>query len=198
MGGSLIADTVLSKKTKTKANAQLTNYLDAIKRIQKQCLKLSCQLKENFGKVEVFPEWVEFWKLFVHGRASDTAELNWEETEELLKNSLRNIGMATKFVLSEGVGTGVRIAGAAIRFSGTSLHMVSGIIGALMIPFDIYTIVDSAIDVHKKNKHGTSKFIYKIADAISGEIPTEENIDTMIMHTLNNVIALPFCAPFTD
>lgn len=192
VGGSFIADNVLSKKTKKTAEAELTEYSSGIKYIKETCLELSDKLKQ-IGTLEdkledEFPEWVQFWELFAHGQKSDRSELDWKQTEELIRTSIKHVESAARFV-GEGVGAGIRIAGAALRVTGTSLHVASGIIGALMIPFDIYTLVDSAIDVHKKNKHETSELIDVISQAIKDEIPKKENIKKMIKCTTNKIHA---------
>lgn len=118
-------------------------------------------------------------------KKTDTSESDWKQTEELIRTSIKHVESAARFI-GGGVEAGIQIAGAALRVTGTSLHVASGIIGALMIPFDIYTLVDSAIDVHKKNKHKTSELILNVSLAIEGAIPTEENIRKMIKCTKNN------------
>ncbi|CAC5364658.1 unnamed protein product [Mytilus coruscus] len=173
------------KKTKTKAEDELARYSLGIKYIKETCLELGQKLKDIGTLEKKFPEWVSFWMLFAHGQASDISKLNWKSTEELIDTSITNVESAARFV-GGGVGAGIRITGAALRVTGTSLHVASGIIGALMIPFDIYTLEDSDIDVHKKNKHKTSKLIIDISEAITDEIPTEENIREMIKCTINN------------
>ncbi|XP_052067811.1 uncharacterized protein LOC127707338 [Mytilus californianus] len=188
VGGSFIADNVLSKKTKTNAEVELAKYSSGIKYIKERCLELGQKLKDIGTLEKKFPEWVRFWMLFAHGQASDISKLNWTTTEELINTSITNVESAARFV-GGGVGAGIRITGAALRVTGTSLHVPSGIIGALMIPFDIYTLVDSAFDVHKKNKHKTSKLIIDISEAIAGEIPKKENIEEMINCTKSNIQA---------
>lgn len=186
VGGSLIVDNVLSKKTKTKAQAQLTVYSNYIVTIKKTCLDLSLQLGNTKKLEDQFPDWVRFWAYFTHGQDPNVSENQWTETQQLLEN-LDTFTAAARFVIGEGMGTGVRIAGAAVRVTGTSLHLISGVIGALMIPLDIFTIVDSAIDLHKKNKHKTAKLIIQLSETIRKELPTEKDIKNMIKHTINSI-----------
>ncbi|CAC5364667.1 unnamed protein product [Mytilus coruscus] len=188
VGGSYIADNVLSKKAKTNAEVALATYSSEIKYIKEKCLELGQKLKDIGTLEKKFPEWVRFWMFFAHGQSSNISKFNWTTTEGLIHTSITDVESAAIFV-GGGGGAGIRITGAALRVTGTSLDVASGIIGALVIPVDIYTLVDSAIDVHKKNKHKTSQLIYDISKAIKDEIPTKENIKEMIKCTTNNIHA---------
>lgn len=150
-------------------------------------MDLSRQLGKFNTLEQDYPDWVRFWTCFARGQDSDSSEFSWEQTEKLLTSELDNLDSAARFVIGEGVGSGVRIAGAAVRVTGTSLHVISGVIGALMIPLDIFTIVDSAIDLHKKNKHETSKLIIQISQTLSAELPTKESIQEMIRSTKKTI-----------
>lgn len=134
-----------------------------------------------------FPEWVNFWFLVANGQdESGTKEIKWDDIEEIIQTSLSNIS-ATARILGPGMGAGIRIAGAAVKITETSLHVASGIIGALMIPLDIHTLVTSAIDVHKNNKHEMSSLITKLSKAIERELPKEDGIHKMIDCTLRRL-----------
>ncbi|CAC5364656.1 unnamed protein product [Mytilus coruscus] len=187
VGGSLIADNVLSKKTKTKAEGHLSDYSNSIKTIKEKCLDMSRRLKNIKTLEDNFPDWVLFWTKFVRGQGSNSNEFKWEQTQELLNSNLDSLVSAGTFVVGEGVGSGVRIAGAAFRITGSSLRVAGGLISALMIPLDIMTIVNSAIDLHKKNNHETSRLIIQISQTLAAELPTKDNIINMTRITINSI-----------
>ncbi|CAC5364672.1 unnamed protein product [Mytilus coruscus] len=155
VGGSLIADNVLSKRTKGRADAVLGTYSAATKSVKRKCLELNKKLS-YFGPLEdQFKDWVSFWKYFVHEQESKPEECDWIETVKLITT---NVESAARFV-GEG----------------------------LMIPLNVYTLVDSAIDVHKKNKHETLHLIINISRTVIEDLPTVEKITKMIRSTLKNM-----------
>lgn len=187
VGGSVIVDSGIANDFKKQAFEILENYDKASENIKSRCLELSVNMKKIGEVNKYFPEWVNFWCSIVHGKKeSENATYNWEETLDVIEDSLLNRKAAAR-ILGEGVGTGIRIAGAAVRTTETSLHVASGIIGALMIPLDIHTLVTSAINVHKNNKHEISKMITEKSKAIEKKLPKEENIKRMIKRTLSRL-----------
>ena len=70
--------------------------------------------------------------------------------------------------------------------TGRALHVAGGVFGILLLPFDIYILVDSSIDVHKTNPHKTSEKVREMAAKIKAGRPTQEDIDRMMEETLAN------------
>ncbi|CAG2257304.1 unnamed protein product [Mytilus edulis] len=121
--GLSIADNVLSKQSRRKANEKLEGYSTASKLTKQRCLALSLLLQtvpslhlQKVEKVEDrFPEWVNFWFLVANGQdESGTKEIKWDDIEDIIQTSLSNI-TATARILGPGMGAGIRIAGAAVK-----------------------------------------------------------------------------------
>lgn len=183
----MIADNVLSKQTMTKAKEKLSVYSRSSITIKETCLLLSRQMAKVDQSEDPFPHWVSFWTQFVRGQETNTNNFSWQQTQELLINSLDNFNSTVRFVSGDGFGPGVKIAGSTYKITGSTLQVASGVVSALLIPLDIVTLVYSAIDVHKKNKNETSKLIIQISQTLAAELPTRESIKNMIMLTINSI-----------
>lgn len=184
----MIKDNVLSKQSKNIAKRGLDRYSVASDKIKGRCLKLSLQL-QNKGEIEDhFPEWTKFWCRIAHGQEvlQEQQKQLWEETKNIIEANRLEI-QSTPRSLDEGIGSGIRISGVAAIITGTSLHVACGVIGVLMIPLDIHTLVTAVNDERTKNKNETSTMISEISKAINDELPKEDDIKEMINSTLSRL-----------
>ena len=182
MSGSQITDAVLSKKRRTSAEDILKNYKSRVEFLLKECIAIGTLLKDYGDIDEDFPSWVSFWAKIAINTGTGIKNIGWDVIWRIILNSLRIASYADD-VLSTGA-TAFKAIGTT---AGRALHTVGGVFGILLLPIDIYTLVNSSIDVHKTNLHATSTKIREMAANIKAECPTKENIDRMVEETVTKL-----------
>ncbi|XP_063404599.1 uncharacterized protein LOC134688062 [Mytilus trossulus] len=192
LGGSAATDAILSRNRKKAAEEIIKRYNEKMKAWKTECLEIGNTLKEKAKQAdssssmeETFPHWIKFWVKLVFGTGQAVKSTGWDIIAKTILTSLR---IATTF--DDVALNGVRIGGGLFKAFGPAargLHIAGGIVGILLIPLDVYTLVDSAIDVHKKNSHKISSAIREFAKKIQEECPNKTEIETMIRETSNQL-----------
>lgn len=183
VGGSMIADAVLSKQNRDSAQAVLDRYNKSLKTIKEDCIMLSEKLKLNDQNMEKCRRWRRFWTNLFFGSVSASASVSWSMTSSTVLTSLRLSASFTDDALSASVKAGAT-AFNTLKTAGKGAHIFGGVFGMVLMPFDIYTLVDSAIAIHKDKPHAVSTKIRDIAAKISSSRPKPQEIDCMIADTL--------------
>ncbi|CAC5361450.1 unnamed protein product [Mytilus coruscus] len=188
LGGSVATDAILSRNRKKAAEEIIKKYNEKMKAWKMECLEIGNKLKEKAEQSDcsssieqTFPHWIKFWVTLVLGTGQAAKSTGWDIIAKSILTSLR---IATAF--DDVALNGARIGGGLVKALGPAargLHIAGGIVGILLIPLDVYTLVDSAIDVHKKNPHKVSSAIRGIGQKIQEECPTKTEIETMIRET---------------
>ncbi|XP_063400124.1 uncharacterized protein LOC134684747 [Mytilus trossulus] len=170
-GGSVATHAVLSRKRRTSVEEISKRYNEKMNKWKEECLTIGIMLQNKVNQpnrhsslAEEFPHWFNFWAKLIIGSSQVNKSTEWESIAQIILISLR---IDTAFD-DPDIG---RCA-------------VSGI---LLIPLDLNNIVDSVIDVHKKNPHRISSSIRAIGKKIKEKCPTETEIETMIRETINRL-----------
>jgi len=186
MSGSQITDAVLSKNRRTSAENILKNYKSRVEFLVKECIAIGTLLQDYGDIDEDFPSWVSFWAKIAINTGTGIKNIGWDVIGRTIFNSLRIASYA-----DDVMSTGAAVATTAFKTigstTGRALHVAGGVFGILFLPIDIYTLVDSSIDVHKTNPHATSTKIREMAANIKAECPTIENIDRMVEETVTKL-----------
>ncbi|CAC5387502.1 unnamed protein product [Mytilus coruscus] len=178
VGTSVATDAILSRKRKTQAEEVLKKYNDKKKVWKRECLEI--------GMEEAFPHWLKFWAKVVVGTGVAAKSTGWDIIAKTILTSLR---IATTF--DDLAINGVRIGGGLFKVlspAARGLHVAGGIVGILLIPLDVYTMVDSAIDVHKKNPHKISSAIKDFAKKLEEECPTKNEIEKNDRRNIESIL----------
>lgn len=88
----------------------------------------------------------------------------------MVYNSIRTGIQIARGVSEGGAEAGVRAFQVAGR---TSVHVAGGLVGILLMPLDIYTLVDSAIDLHKDSPHKVAAGIRKVIKELEKDCLTK-------------------------
>jgi len=185
VSGSQITDAVLSKKRRSSAENILKKYKSRVEFLMKECVEIGTLLQDYGDIDEDFPSWVSFWTKIAFNSGTGLKSIGWDIIGRTVFNSLKIASFA-----DDAVSTGAKVATTAFKTmgaTGKALHVAGGVFGILLLPIDIYTLVDSSIDVHKTNPHETSKKIREMAAKIKAERPTKEDIDGMVEETVTNL-----------
>lgn len=159
VGGSVATRTSLSRKRIKIANQIIKEYNEKLVEVQKHTLYLQNELQKR-AKLsntdscieEAFPYCIKF-----------------------LRNLVKGAGQA-----GLGTGTGLRIESGKFKTNGTAgraFHQAGGVAGNMFLPFpqDVYTLVNSSIDVRQ------------LAKTIAEECPTKDAIESMIEEILKQL-----------
>lgn len=183
VGGSMITDAMLSKQRRESAQAILDKYNELVEIIKEECIEIGEMLKEKDGNMEQYPHWMDFWSKLAFGAGTTTKCITWDILAKTILASLR----ITASYADDALAVGARAGASAFRTIGSTagqgLHIAGGVVGILVMPLDIYTLVDSAIDIHKNNPHKVSSKIREWADHIDKSCPTKWDIEVMMDQT---------------
>lgn len=196
VGGSVATDAILSRIRKKSAEELIQKYNEKTKEWKEVWLSISMRLQNRAAEqfdlgidedmARAFPHWLNFWGDLFHGTGQAGLSVSWSIIYTTIKSSFRLVA-----TLDDAALNGLKIGGGLFRTFGTAgargLHIAGGVFSILVIPLDIYTMVKSSIDVHKKNPHKTSSAMRKMAETIKEECPTKEKIQSMIQETLNQL-----------
>lgn len=189
VSGSQITDAVLSKNRAGTAETIIHTYRSRFELMVKACAKIGKSLKD-LGDVDAnFPSWVSFWETIVMKLVDGSKNITWDMIKSILD---RYIILAVK--ADQAVLVGGKVATTAFQTIGTAtgkgLHVAGGVMGIVLLPFDIGTLVYSSKDFLNGSPHETSEEIRKIADEIKKRRPTKENIDNMVNETVSKIDSL--------
>lgn len=182
VGGSRIADILLSKPTKRSAQVVLDKYYESLEQMVFHCTQIDDLLKTKDNNMEKLENWNAFWKKLIFGVSSVSMSFGWTLTANTVMTGIR---LGTTFV-DDVASPGAKIGATAFRTLGSTgkgFHIFGGVFGMAFLPFDIYTLVDSAIVIHKKKPHEISNKIRENAYNILTSCPTEAEIHIMIAKT---------------
>lgn len=174
VGIARITDAICNSKRGREANNAIERYNRHIQTIQEKARDIGEELT-RIGEIDTdFASWV-----LAYGSASTGLGIGWR----LIVNTiLRGLDVA------EGIGrTGLEAGVTAFRALGTVgkvFHIGGGVAGIIFLPVDIYTLVDSSIDIHKDNKHKVSRNIRSTISTLRESSPTKESVDTFIAEIL--------------
>ncbi|CAG2214799.1 unnamed protein product [Mytilus edulis] len=173
VGGSSIVDTVLSSKNAKKIFNEYNTTMDEVK---EECIEIGKILNNSSNNMATeYKTWCSFWSKLALGVTATSAG-SWSAIVNPIIKSLR-LASVGEDVAAAGF-RGISVAGRAFTFAG-------GVMGILLLPLDIYTLVDSSVDVHNKNPHKVSIKIRKICSKIKADFLTDEEIQHMIHDTFS-------------
>ncbi|XP_052075427.1 uncharacterized protein LOC127712861 [Mytilus californianus] len=192
VGGSAATDAILSRNRKRTAEELIKKYNTKLDEVKNKYLEIHVELQKtaelsNLGSriEEKFPHWIKFWWNLVKG----AGQVGWSTGGSIIYTTIKSsFQLATAF--DDAAITGLRVGGGVFKTFGTvgrAFHVVGGVANIVFLPLDIFTMVDSAIDVHKKNPHKISSAMRKLAIQIEKECPKKESIQTMIAETLKQL-----------
>lgn len=177
---------------KKSAELFIEKYNENTAEVKTKCLnifdKLNYKAKQSNPEScmeEIFPHWITFWWNLVRGTGQAGVGTGANMIYTTIKSSFQLVA-----TFDDAAITGLTVGGGIFRTLSTawkSLHIVGAVVGILLIPLDIFTMVDSAIDVHKKNKYEVSVAIRNLAKQIEEECPTKDQIQIMIDETLKDL-----------
>lgn len=185
VAGSQITDAVLAKNRKYTADEILQKYKSRIESMMKECIEIGTLLQDHGDVDTYFPEWVSFWSQIVMNSGNGIKKVAWDIIGRTVTSYLKLAVKADQVVQSGGTvaATAFKTIGST---AGKSLHVAGGLLGMVVLPFDIYTLVDSSIDVHKGNPHETSNKIREMVAQIKTGRPTKADIDKMVRETVSS------------
>ena len=192
VSGSQITDAVLSKQRRSSSEIILQKYKSRVQLLMTECIEIGALL-EGCGNVdEDFSLWVAFWATLVVRSGSGVKKIAWDIIGRTVTSSMRIAAAA-----DNAVSTGAAVTTTAFKAIGSTvgkaMHVTGGVLGLLFLPIDIYTLVDSSIDVHKDNSHKISKKIREMAAKMKKERPTKNDIDRMVKETVDKLESLNRC-----
>ena len=190
LGGAAVAvaqivDAIHSTKKFKAAEEAIKEYNNIKETLTEKIVKIGIEL-ETLGDIDRdFTEWVEFVARLVYQGCITGKSIGWNIIGSTIRASR---------AIAEGIALGGSKAGVtAFKTVGTTGlraagHIGAGVVGILLIPLDVYTLVDSAIDTHKKTPHKVSKQIRETAKMLEDGCPTKQQVDEAIEKTLENMI----------
>jgi hypothetical protein len=171
---------LVKSSTKTKAAEEaIKKYNEQSDKIKMKCIELSQGIEDIDRTI---PEWVRFWGNLTHGFASTAVNASWSVVGKTIINSLRLSGSLAGDASNAG-RTLFRVAGTAAR----GAHIAGGVVGILLLPIDVHTLVSSAVDVGKGKIPDSAKAIRRVADQMEKGCPTVKEVDEMTKRTINRL-----------
>ncbi|CAC5423580.1 unnamed protein product [Mytilus coruscus] len=183
VGGSMITDAVLSIKRRKSAQDILDEYNTIIKELTDECIEIGQLMEKKNVNMEDCEHWIAFWKKLVIGGGSTTKCVTWNVIKTTISTSLKISAANADEAIAAGARAGTTAFKALGTTAGRTIHIAGGVVGIILMPLDIYTLVDSALTIHKNKTHKVSSQIRKWADEIDNLGPTKDEIDTMIDKT---------------
>lgn len=189
VAGSSIADAVKSSVIGKRADAAVNELNEIRENLVKDCKTLS----ERMGSSEYIeahcPCWVDFWGKLIFGATN----IQWQLTMTVVNSVMNGLRIADLSAdIARAGGTVLfRLLGPAAR----GLHIAGGVFGALLLPLDIFTLVDSGMELHKarkgkgkkKSAHKVSAKIRETAEALTNACPKEEDIEKLLSEVYSNI-----------
>ncbi|XP_045182920.2 uncharacterized protein LOC123541459 [Mercenaria mercenaria] len=176
-GGASVADFLKSSDTKKKAEVQLKKVNDAISKMLEDCKSISDMLEE-IGEIESsFPYWFAFWTKAMFGSGKVVAGFGWKMVANTIINAIR---------ISKAVDFATDVSSAAVPVFRTlgnaakGFHIAGGVVSAVFLPLDVYSLVSNSVELHTNEAHAESKRIRQTVKDIQDKCPKKEEIDVMI------------------
>ena len=192
VGGSEITDFVLSTQKRSSAEIILQKYKSRVELLMTECIEIG-KLLEGCGNIdEDFSSWVAFWGNIVVSSGLAAMGITWDIVGSSIARYMQVAASADK-----AVSTGAAVATTAFKTigstAGKAVHVVGGVIGVLLLPYDIYTLVNSSIDFYQDNRHEISEKIREMAAKMKKELPTKKDINRMVKVTVAKLESLNRC-----
>ena len=185
IGIAQLVDSIHSSVKFKAAEKAINEYASLIGSLKTNILEIGIDL-ELLGNIDIdFKEWRQLIGKLVLGGCRACKAIGWN----VIVTSIR-----TGRAIVRGMALGGSKAGlTAFKTVGTTTaraagHIGLGVIGILLIPVDIYTLVDTAVEVHKKKPHRVSEEIRKMAKMLYVDCPTRLQVDTAIKKTLDSCV----------
>lgn len=185
-GGAGIVDAILAKRTSKEAETKFDALQKRREQLCKECLTIGESLGDPKDVDRKYPSWVKFWVKLVFDVGSTSNGVLWNTIVSTVLNGLRIASYG-----DEAARLGATVGSTAFRSLGTvgrGFHIAGGVAGIVLLPFDLYTLVDSAITEHKKKPHKIANALRNHADLLDKKCPTKDQVDEMIEKTRNDAM----------
>ena len=171
VGGAQIDYFVRSRTARKQTKLLFVEYNSLVEQVKNKVATIN-RLLEDFGEMETdFSGWVLFWRKLIFGSTQAGKGIVWD----VVKNSL-SIVSYTDDAARIGAATGATLF-KTLGNVGKGIHIAGGILGTILVPFDIYTLVISSIDEHNRNPHQVSETIREQAKELAEKCPPKDEID---------------------
>ena len=192
VSGLQITDAVLSKQRRSSAEEILQKYKSHVQLMMTECIEIGALLTGCGNVDDDFPLWVSFWANIVFNSGFGVKKIAWNIVGRTVRSYMRVVAS-----VDNAVSTGAAVATTAFKTigsaTGKAAHVVGGVVGMLLLPYDIYALVDSSIDVHQGNPHKISGKIREMAAKIKKERPNKKDIERMVKVTVAKLESLNRC-----
>ena len=171
VGGAQIDYFVRSRTARKQTKLLFVEYNSLVEQVKNKVATIN-RLLEDFGEMETdFSGWVLFWRKLIFGSTQAEKGIVWDVVKYSLSivsytDDAARIGAATGATLFKTLGN-----------VGKGIHIAGGILGTILVPFDIYTLVISSIDEHNRNPHQVSETIREQAKELAEKCPPKDEID---------------------
>ena len=171
VGGAQIDYFVRSRTARKQTKLLFVEYNSLVEQVKNKVATIN-RLLEDFGEMETdFSGWVLFWRKLIFGSTQAGKGIVWDVVKYSLSivsytDDAARIGAATGATLFKTLGN-----------VGKGIHIAGGILGTILVPFDIYTLVISSIDEHNRNPHQVSETIREQAKELAEKCPPKDEID---------------------
>ena len=171
VGGAQIDYFVRSRTARKQTKLLFVEYNSLVEQVKNKVATIN-RLLEDFGEMETdFSGWVLFWRKLIFGSTQAGKGIVWD----VVKNSL-SIVSYTDDAARIGAATGATLF-KTLGNVGKGIHIAGSILGTILVPFDIYTLVISSIDEHNRNPHQVSETIREQAKELAEKCPPKDEID---------------------
>ena len=171
VGGAQIDYFVRSRTARKQTKLLFVEYNSLVEQVKNKVATIN-RLLEDFGEMETdFSGWVLFWRKLIFGSTQAGKGIVWD----VVKNSL-SIVSYTDDAARIGAATGATLF-KTLGNVGKGIHIAGGILGTILVPFDIYTLVISSIDEHNRNPHQVSETIREQAKELAEKCSPKDEID---------------------
>ena len=184
MGIAQLVDFIHSSRRFKVAEKAINEYKNLNASLKEKILDVGAEL-ELLGNINTdFKDWMKLIGKLVLGSGGALKGIGWN----VIGNTI-----LTATDIAQGITLGGSKAGlTAFRTAGTctaraATHIASGVVGILLIPLDIYTLVDTSIIMHKKKPHTVAEEIRTMAGILYVDCPTRLEVDTAIENTLDGL-----------
>ena len=165
VGGAQIDYFVRSRTARKQTKLLFVEYNSLVEQVKNKVATIN-RLLEDFGEMETdFSGWELFWRKLIFGSTQTGKGIVWDVVKNTIQNSL-SIVSYTDDAARIGAATGATLF-KTLGNVGKGIHIAGGILGTILVPFDIYTLVISSIDEHNRNPHQVSETIREQAKELA-------------------------------
>ena len=175
VGGAQIDYFVRSRTARKQTKLLFVEYNSLVEQVKNKVATIN-RLLEDFGEMETdFSGWELFWRKLIFGSTQTGKGIVCDVVKNTIQNSL-SIVSYTDDAARIGAATGATLF-KTLGNVGKGIHIAGGILGTILVPFDIYTLVISSIDEHNRNPHQVSETIREQAKELAEKCPPKDEID---------------------